>query len=65
MQRWGLLLSGYDYEVEYRHSASHANCGALSRLPNPESRNEGMEGQVFAVKLLDDNIPVLADGVAK
>jgi len=36
MQRWRLLLSAYDYDINYRNSASHANCYALSRLPNPE-----------------------------
>jgi len=65
MYRWALLLSAYDYDIEYRNSASHANCDALSRLPNPESRIQGMDGQVFPDKLLDDNCYVFADDVAK
>jgi len=32
---------------------------------NPESSSEGMEGQVFAVKFLDDTFPVLAEDVTK
>jgi len=65
MQRWESLLSAYDYDIEYRRSASHANCDALLRLPNPESSSEGMKGQVFAVKLLDDNVPVFGRGCGK
>ena len=60
-----MLLSACDYDIEYRNSASHANCYPLSRLPNPESRSGGMEGPVFAVKFLDANFPVLAEDVTK
>jgi len=65
IQRWALLLSAYDYDIEYRNSSSRANCDALSRLPNPDSGSGGMEGQVFPVKLLDANFPVLAEDFTK
>ena len=33
MQRYALFLQGYDYDIEYKSSKSHANCDGLSRLP--------------------------------
>lgn len=65
MQRWALVLSAYDYDIEYRDSASHANCDALSRLPNKASSQVGMERNVFAVNVIDDNFPIVAEDLAK
>ena len=33
LQRWSLLLSGYQYKVEFRLTTEHANADCLSRLP--------------------------------
>ena len=33
LQRWALLLSGYQYKVEFRPIAHHGNADCLSRLP--------------------------------
>ena len=33
MQRWALLLSGYQYDIQYRSTTKHANADCLSRLP--------------------------------
>ena len=33
LQRWALLLSGYQYQVEFHPTAQHGNADCLSRLP--------------------------------
>ena len=33
IRRWSLLLSTYEYDMEFRDTLSHANADALSRLP--------------------------------
>ena len=35
LQRWALLLSGYQYDIYYQDTKSHSNADALSRLPLP------------------------------
>lgn len=33
LQRWALLLSAYQYDIQYWNGKEHANADALSRLP--------------------------------
>ena len=33
LQRWGLLLSGYDYNICFKPTENHSNADGLSRLP--------------------------------
>ncbi len=35
LQRWALLLSTYDYEIQFKPTESHSNADGLSRLPLP------------------------------
>ena len=34
--RWIEILSGYDFEVQYRQASKHTNADSLSRCPNPK-----------------------------
>ena len=35
LQRWALLLSAYNYEIQFKPTQSHCNADGLSRLPLP------------------------------
>ena len=37
IQRWSLLLGGYDYTLSYKPGQQHANADMLSRLPSTEA----------------------------
>ena len=37
MQRWALLLSAYNYTIEYQHTTAHGNADGLLRLPAPHA----------------------------
>ena len=37
MQRWALLLSAYNYHIEFRPTNAHANADGMSRLPLPQT----------------------------
>ena len=40
IQRWALILGGYDYSIQYKEGKSMANADALSRLPLKTSEVE-------------------------
>ncbi len=37
IQRWALILGAYNYTIEYKPGAEHANADLFSRLPVPET----------------------------
>ena len=46
MQRWSLILAAYQYEIEYRKPAEHANGDALSRLVQASLEEQEEEEEV-------------------
>ena len=64
MQRWALILSAYDYQIEYRKSDEHSNCDALSRLPHEDSKI-GSESEIYSVSAIDKNFPITAKDIGK
>ena len=64
LQRWSLLLSSYQYSIEYRFSTDITNADALSRLPLGYSKDESIDGVCLVSKKIIDNLPVSAQKVA-
>ena len=66
LQRWALLLAAYQYDIEYRSTAKHANADCLSRFPiNIDKPDEGVD-EVKLINLLQiESLPLNVDHVRK
>ena len=62
--RWALVLSAYDYVIEYKSSEKHTNCDALSRLPHQNSTIVS-ESEIYQVSAIDDGFPITAKNIGK
>jgi len=66
LQRWALILSAHQYDIEYRSTHDHANADALSRLPinSTADYQSYIEEDIYNVSLVVD-LPVNASEIAK
>jgi len=57
LARWALLLSQFNYLIEYRKTVHHGNADALSRLPattEPQFGGEESVGDIATVCAIQD-----------
>ena len=52
LQRWSLLLSSCQYEIEFKPSAEVASSDALSRLPLQYRKDASVEDKIFQVPVV-------------
>ena len=64
LQRYALFFQGYEYEIEYKNSKSHANPDARSRLPCPQETELPDSDLVEIYNLSQiDSLPVSANDI--
>ena len=58
LQRWAILLAGYEYDIKYRTTKQNANADCLSRLPQQTRHRGGDEVDQFTVLWTDEGSKV-------
>ena len=61
IQRWSLILAAYQYEIEYRKSAEHANADAISRLVQASLEDKEEEEEVYLISYLEELLVTARD----
>lgn len=64
MQRWALLLAGYQYDIVYRSSARNANADMLSRLPLLGQESNYVDELYSNESNMFDSLPITAKEIA-
>lgn len=64
IQRWGVYLSQFNYNIEHRSSSKMCVPDALSRLPFDEPV-EDLEDVVLSINAISENLPILFETIVK
>ena len=64
IQRWGVILRGYEYHIEYKPGSEHQNADCLSRLPLRETVPIEDDCMVLTLKNIEEHTLLTADEIA-
>lgn len=63
IQRWALILAGYEYEILYKEGKKNGNADCLSRLPLKESVDVPVPGETILLIEHFNSTPVHAEEI--
>ena len=63
MQCWALLLSAYQYKIQYIPGKLNCSADCMSRLPSPTAKRDSAE-KIYSL-VLTEQLPVLASQIAR
>ena len=67
IQRWALLLSGYNYTIIYKNTKNHANADSFSRLPVKEECSKFDDDRKYVDRILSStfsNVPLNSEDIS-
>ena len=66
IQRWALILSAYDYAIQYKSGTTHANADIFSRLPLPDATQTiRLPGKTTVTLNMLESLPVTVNQIGK
>ena len=64
LQRWSILLSAYNYDIQFKSTSAHANADGLSRLPISDNKTPDQSVEVSLFNVAQINcLPVTAQQI--
>ena len=66
LQRWAVLLSGYDFDIVFRDSASNANADFFSRFPIRSQADDDLDpDEHYVCAVMTGELPITATEIAE